>query len=193
MGKKQFPIQEPDDFDIVELIENVLGACQTANVNVRMPLLKQEINSDDKVLHVYIGEDIRIQLPVTVNRAFNLPDGFMFEKNLTVVTISPTFDISKPTKLSIEKTVRKPGRQILVSSNILDPQMFASSHQKVLRRFLKSEVILNEHLVFNPVQYLTLANQELQTIQISITDEYYTLVNSTNYNTTIVLHLRRKQ
>jgi len=192
--KKTVEIEEPEDFDIEELVENVVSSIKRIGYSVRMPLLKTREGSEMGSLHVYLEDGVRIQLPVSVNRALGKPDNFQFVQELTTVEFPLKINIDVPAVPKVPKRlVPIPGRHVIVSTNIVEPQMYASSHQQVLRRFLKSEIKATEHLTFNPVQYLMLTTKHIRTIQISITDENILPINTYDFPTTIILHFRRKQ
>jgi len=187
---KSVPVQEPSEFDIEELVENLVDALR--EYNVRMPMLQYKQESRTRRVHIYLDNNLTIQFPVSVNRALGKPDNFRFNDNLSVVEFYVNIDVSQPAPVGPKKLPMIPGRQILITSNIIDPQMFANSHHYALRRFMKSELKDVEHLTFNPVHYVALAKKEVQSIQISLTDENNIPIETLDKATTVLLHFKRR-
>lgn len=186
-------VDEPEELDIESVLENCYTALITADILNRMPIIPSQ--TDKLELHVYIDvSNTSFTFPLSVNKALKIADDFVFSDAITVLTIQEPDSIPDPPSLPPTPTApHKFGRQIIVSSNIVAHQLYASSKGPLLRRFLKKNTKDLVHLTFPVVYYYSLKYTELKHISVAITDEDLHLIPVSDTPTVLNIYFRKKR
>lgn len=85
----------------------------------------------------------------------------------------------------------KDNKQILISTDILEPQVVYGKRRQLLRMILHDRSKPVQHLIFNPVYYCSLNRTDITSVQILLQNEEGNLIPFKD-NFTIVLHIRSK-
>jgi len=181
-------IDEPDSNDIISILEHCVEILLKYNFDVSIP-----VGPNNDVVYVDIGESLQLRFPNVINQMLNLQDDYVFSGLRTEIKLPP------PPKNEILETQKYGSirtNQIIVSSNIADPMLYASTCYPILRLFPREPNNADSvyHKIFDPVYYVGISKSDAQSIQVSLTDDKFNYLSTNKSSaTTVVLHFRRKR
>jgi hypothetical protein len=188
-------IKEPEEHEVDALIENIVMTLKKEKLNVRMPFDDQK-----NILHVYIeGDGIRFTLPTHINTYLGLSPMYTFYKShdeidLNHLLSSPTLFIAPMPSIPQVRHEPSPIRNVLIFSSITEPMLFGSSAYSILRLVSYPELInKGGHILFNPVNYQRVKDQDLTEIDITLKSDSFTVLRKSLLPTVVILHFRIAQ
>jgi hypothetical protein len=117
-------IDEPEDYEIDALIENIVVVFQKNNFKVRMPF-----DSQSNKLNIFIDEtDFRFTLPSNLNEILGKPKYFTFtksEEHIQLLQITNTENLA-PSNPQIKQNSVIKNEQIFILTNIIETVFFGS-------------------------------------------------------------------
>lgn len=147
-------------------------------------LITMPKNENNQMIVMIKQKNLSFQLPEIANKAFGLPPNFVFTDEQTLVNLNLPLERIESDKL--------PSKQVLVSSYLIEGQVFGEKSMPILRIFQRPETKGYHHVVFQPLYYFNLKYSELKNIHIRLTGENGYLLPHSQNPTTVVLHFRRK-
>jgi len=141
------------------------------------------------VVHVFLEEARSIIFPVSINRILGLPPYFQFLDSYTEIYTQPLYAELKP--VLPEEPAHNESRLGLVTTNVVEPQIFGEKNLPVLRTFVRKGKGYNT-IKFDPVIYLPLSTTDLQHIKIELLDSSLSHLPNTNYPSVVTLHIKPK-
>jgi len=192
---KNVQVQEPEEYDVEELFQNISHALNEEKFDVGLVLLP---NDNEHVLKVAIrtsGLFFRISSEIT--KLLGLTVGFTFQEKMSdIILPNALFPTEKVVVIPDETVISQEGRKrnlLVVHTNIIEPQRFGGTFAQALRVSRRQKSINTEiNLKFQPLVFVPLQKLDLSSIQIRLTDEFFNPLPNSNAPTTAVLQFIQK-
>lgn len=178
-------IQEPDEYNIDELISNIALALENENSGI----YTEERDNELLIAFRTYTDGTEIKFSRKLNRTLGLAPDHIFDDDIQEWKVPEDL---LPSKEEQEKTLIFFQNQLVVHCNLVFPQMFSNKLIPMLRvckrqKSLKSRVEID----FGSVQYLPLRETHLDFIEILLTDEHMTVLPNSKSPTSVLLHFRK--